>query len=141
MATRGGRRMAAYAGGGAGAYGELADVPSFTEAAAFFGVMVWLVPFTLFVSLSAGDNVLPSMGSEGVTGVGGGVSSATAVGEARTGGGGMAKQVVDRVREAVGGWAGWGRRNDGDGLGPGIGMGMASSGRGSSGGYGLERPY
>lgn len=31
---------------------------------------VWLVPFALFVSLSAGENVLPSMGSEYATGRG-----------------------------------------------------------------------
>ena len=29
---------------------------------------IWLVPFALFVSLSAGENVLPSMGSEYATG-------------------------------------------------------------------------
>ncbi|RYP08626.1 hypothetical protein DL764_001754 [Monosporascus ibericus] len=40
------------------------DVPSFTEIASFFGLCVWLVPFALFVSLSASDNVLPTMGSE-----------------------------------------------------------------------------
>ncbi|CEP63184.1 Svp26p LALA0_S07e04324g [Lachancea lanzarotensis] len=33
---------------------------SFTEVASFFGVCVWFVPFALFVSLSAGDNVLPT---------------------------------------------------------------------------------
>lgn len=40
------------------------DVPSFTEIASYFGLCVWLVPFSLFVSLSASDNVLPTMGSE-----------------------------------------------------------------------------
>lgn len=33
---------------------------SFTEVASFFGICVWFVPFALFVSLSAGDNVLPT---------------------------------------------------------------------------------
>lgn len=33
---------------------------TFAEVASFFGVCVWFVPFALFVSLSAGDNVLPS---------------------------------------------------------------------------------
>lgn len=42
--------------------------PSFTEIASYFGLCVWLVPFALFVSLSAGENVLPSMGSEYATG-------------------------------------------------------------------------
>lgn len=46
------------------------DVPSFTEIASFFGLEVWFVPFALFVSLSAGENVLPSMGSEYATGAG-----------------------------------------------------------------------
>ena len=46
------------------------DIPSFTEIASFFGLEVWLVPFALFVSLSAGENVLPSMGSEYATGAG-----------------------------------------------------------------------
>lgn len=32
---------------------------SFTEVASFFGICVWFIPFALFVSLSAGDNVLP----------------------------------------------------------------------------------
>lgn len=40
------------------------DVPSFTEIASFFGLCVWLIPFALFVSLSASDNVLPTMGTE-----------------------------------------------------------------------------
>ena len=38
--------------------------PTFTEIASFFGICVWLVPFALFVSLSAGENVLPTMGNE-----------------------------------------------------------------------------
>lgn len=33
---------------------------SFTEIASFFGICVWFIPFALFVSLSAGDNVLPT---------------------------------------------------------------------------------
>ncbi|KAK9770266.1 hypothetical protein SCAR479_13077 [Seiridium cardinale] len=40
------------------------DVPSFTEIASYFGICVWLIPFALFVSLSASDNVLPTMGTE-----------------------------------------------------------------------------
>lgn len=34
-------------------------VPLFTEVCSFFGLIVWLVPFALFVSLSAHDNLLP----------------------------------------------------------------------------------
>jgi len=44
------------------------DVPTFTEIASYFGLCVWLVPFALFVSLSASDNVLPTMGSEDPSG-------------------------------------------------------------------------
>lgn len=51
-------------------YGFDPDLPSFTEVASFFGICVWLVPFALFVGLSAGENVLPSMGSEYATGQG-----------------------------------------------------------------------
>ncbi|KAI2614734.1 transmembrane adaptor Erv26 [Hypoxylon fragiforme] len=40
------------------------DVPSFTEIASYFGLCVWLIPFALFVSLSASDNVLPTIGTE-----------------------------------------------------------------------------
>jgi hypothetical protein len=41
------------------------DVPTFAQVAAFFGICVWLVPFGLFVSLSAGELVLPTIGSDG----------------------------------------------------------------------------
>ncbi|GAA5924959.1 Svp26p [Sporobolomyces koalae] len=44
-----------------GAYGN-SDNESFLEVATFFAVCVWLVPFYLFLSLSANDNVLPSAG-------------------------------------------------------------------------------
>ncbi|KAJ8296514.1 Protein SVP26 [Rhodotorula toruloides] len=39
-----------------------AQTESFLEVATYFGVCVWLVPFYLFLSLSANDNVLPSSG-------------------------------------------------------------------------------
>lgn len=51
-------------------YAMASDVPTFTEIASFFGIQVWLVPFSLFISLSAGEFVLPSMGSEYATGEG-----------------------------------------------------------------------
>ncbi|KAL8693345.1 MAG: hypothetical protein Q9218_001824 [Villophora microphyllina] len=47
---------------------DYSDLPSFTEIASYFGICVWLVPFAMFVSLSAGENVLPTMGSEYATG-------------------------------------------------------------------------
>ncbi|KAJ9655145.1 erv26 super protein [Neophaeococcomyces mojaviensis] len=85
--------------------------PSFTEIASYFGICVWLVPFALFVSLSAGENVLPSMGSEyatgdphaGNVGLGGGAASERGFkkGHKRRNTG-MAKAAVGGVKEWVG---------------------------------------
>lgn len=86
------------------------DIPSFTEISSYFGICVWLVPFALFVSLSAGDNVLPSMGSEYATG--GGTSPVVAggqyagVGNDRAGRGerkakGLVKAAIDGTGEWV----------------------------------------
>ncbi|PYH40524.1 uncharacterized protein BP01DRAFT_351148 [Aspergillus saccharolyticus JOP 1030-1] len=80
------------------------DMPTFTEVASYFGLCVWLVPFALFVSLSAGENVLPSMGSEYVTGehvpgvefARGALSS-----HGRSRNKGMAKALVDSFRDWV----------------------------------------
>ncbi|OAL53330.1 DUF396-domain-containing protein [Pyrenochaeta sp. DS3sAY3a] len=103
-------------------YGRDANIPSFTEIASYFGLCVWLVPFALFVSLSAGENVLPSMGSEYATGEGssyitagkapdtfgtgssvGGGSGMEGKRRARSGtNAGMAKAVVTGVKEWVG---------------------------------------
>ena len=84
------------------------DVPSFTDIASYFGICVWLVPFALFVSLSAGENVLPSMGSEYATGelatgsgVGGQFATSPA-GRDKKGAKGMVRVAVDGVREWVG---------------------------------------
>lgn len=79
------------------------DIPSFTEIASYFGICVWLVPFSLFVSLTASENVLPSMGSEYATGdtsgigIGGGGG-----GKEKKGGKGLVRVAVDGVREWVG---------------------------------------
>jgi len=70
---------------------------SFTEVASYFGLCVWLVPFALFVSLSASDNVLPTMGSEMPSDVGMGVGGVDKKGRQ-----GMAKALVDGVRNWVG---------------------------------------
>ena len=87
------------------------SVPSFTEIASFFGLQVWLVPFALFVSLSAGENVLPSMGSEYATGAGSSFTSPGSVpgndgsvGRKRAGtqNAGMAKAAVNGVVEWIG---------------------------------------
>jgi hypothetical protein len=75
------------------------DIPSFTEIASYFGLCVWLVPFSLFVSLSASDNVLPTMGSElSSSGAGGMVDT----GAAKRRGQGMAKALVDNILGAIG---------------------------------------
>lgn len=34
--------------------------PPFAQVASFLGICVWLIPFALFISLSASDNVLPT---------------------------------------------------------------------------------
>ncbi|XP_052899367.1 protein TEX261 isoform X2 [Anopheles moucheti] len=39
---------------------------TFTEVLAYFTLCLWLVPFALFVSLSANDNVLPTSGNDDV---------------------------------------------------------------------------
>jgi len=92
--------------------------PTFTEISSYFGLCVWLVPFSLFVGLSAGENVLPSMGSEYATGEGSSfVSAGREPGLGGSGGGtggaagardkksreGLAKALVNGVREWVGG--------------------------------------
>lgn len=68
--------------------------------ASYFGLCVWLVPFALFVSLSAGDNVLPTMGTEPVRGDGRGKPQ------------GMLKALVDQARGFIGQLAGSSSRLD-----------------------------
>lgn len=92
------------------------DMPSFTEIASYFGICVWLVPFALFVSLSASENVLPSMGSEYATGsdvrhgMGDGLGPSGGMKKRRQG---LVKALVDRgmewasgVGEIMGLWRG-----------------------------------
>jgi hypothetical protein len=91
-------------------YYETPDIPSFTEIASYFGLCVWLVPFALFVSLSASDNVLPTIGSEEPS-----TSSSAGDSSRSRRGQGMAKALVDNVRAAileVGAMAGWKRPED-----------------------------
>lgn len=82
------------------------DIPTFGQVAAFFGICIWLVPFGLFVSLSAGELVLPTIGSDG------GISPGRDDGD---GTGKRAKGLVKQVYAAVGNWVwvsmqalGWG---------------------------------
>ncbi|KAG6035009.1 hypothetical protein E4U41_006283 [Claviceps citrina] len=77
-------------------YHDNVDVPSFSMIASYFGLCVWLVPFALFVSLSAGDNVLPTMGTEPV------MRGADGRGRPQ----GMVKALVDHVRGLIGEIAG-----------------------------------
>lgn len=89
-------------------YGTPDDLPSFTEIASYFGICVWLVPFALFVSLSASDNVLPTENPAAAASASGDGSKRKAQG--------MAKMLVDGVRNAiseVGVMAGWKKRDDG----------------------------
>ena len=72
-------------------------MPTFTEIASYFGICVWLVPFALFVSLSAGENVLPSMGSEYATGGNLGSSGGSLGG----GGDGRARRTKGLVKAGV----------------------------------------
>ncbi|KHN98926.1 DUF396 domain protein [Metarhizium album ARSEF 1941] len=76
-------------------YYDQADLPSFSMIASYFGLCVWLVPFALFVSLSASDNVLPTMGTEPLRGADGKPKPQ-----------GMVKALVDYVRGAIGAIAG-----------------------------------
>jgi hypothetical protein len=93
-------------------YYDVADLPTFTEIASYFGLCVWLVPFALFVSLSAGENVLPTIGSEHAMGMPRGSSASVTSGAGGVIGGvvmdkknknkGMAKALVDGVRDWMG---------------------------------------
>ncbi|KAM7200212.1 transmembrane adaptor Erv26 [Naviculisporaceae sp. PSN 640] len=78
-------------------YDAPSNMPTFTEIASYFGICVWLVPFALFVSLSASDNVLPTMGHEGTMSAGG-VDADTK----KRRGQGMAKALVDGVLNTIG---------------------------------------
>ncbi|KAI0889657.1 transmembrane adaptor Erv26 [Annulohypoxylon maeteangense] len=80
------------------------DIPSFTEIASYFGLCVWLIPFALFVSLSASDNVLPTIGSE---------QSSRDDGKNKRQG--MVKLIVDNVLTVIGEvsrMAGWKKPED-----------------------------
>ncbi|KAF7560688.1 hypothetical protein G7046_g3453 [Stylonectria norvegica] len=72
-------------------YYDKVDSPTFTMIASYFGLCVWLVPFALFVSLSAGDNVLPTIGTEPSRGADG-----------RGKPQGLIKGFVDGIRDAIG---------------------------------------
>ena len=94
---------------------RLEAIPSFRDISSFFAVLVWLVPFAMFVSLSAGDNVLPttntiisngseyvrgsgSLGDDGVDNAGKRLTTTRRTREKK----GMAKAVVDGVGDWLG---------------------------------------
>ena len=85
---------------------DYVEVPTFTEIASYFGLCVWLVPFALFVSLSAGENVLPSMGSEYATGSlghhGNESSDVRADNRRRRGAKGLVRAAIDGAFEWIG---------------------------------------
>lgn len=61
-------------------------IPTYVEVCSFFGICIWFIPFALFVSLSANDNVLPQhMNVEGK--------------KAKPSG--LAKVVIGKLREFV----------------------------------------
>ncbi|KAM9939101.1 hypothetical protein OXX80_001412 [Metschnikowia pulcherrima] len=64
-------------------------IPSFSEVCSFFGLCVWLIPFALFVSLSAHDNLLPHHIENDANGQG------------RKKNTGLAKLVVATIRDHV----------------------------------------
>ena len=83
-------------------YSSTTTQPTFTEIASYFGLCVWLVPFALFVSLSAGENVLPSMGSEYATGERDGVGAGGFKKGHKRRNTGMAKAAVNNVKDWMG---------------------------------------
>ena len=68
--------------------------------ASFFAICVWFVPFALFVSLSAGDYVLPQTTADGSTGANGGNHDEDRSKKRRTVG--LARFVVDKLRAFAG---------------------------------------
>jgi hypothetical protein len=90
-------------------YYEKPDVPSFIQVASYFALCVWIIPFSLFISLSAGENVLPTINSEGVGGDEQGKSKRQ----------GMIKAVIDSITGGIGQvWtmAGGGKGRDRDSI-------------------------
>lgn len=70
-------------------------IASFAEVSSFFGICIWFIPFALFVSLSASDNVLPTSNE---------LSSSQFDDSGKTKRGrtqGLAKVVVGRIRDWI----------------------------------------
>ncbi|KAK9476894.1 transmembrane adaptor Erv26 [Lipomyces japonicus] len=82
-------------------YEPQSSLPSFAEVSSFFGICVWLVPFALFVSLSAGDNVLPSSSIESSSSAAGRPFGSENANTTLRKGQGLAKVVINKVKEGV----------------------------------------
>lgn len=76
---------------------------TFAEVASFFGICIWFIPFALFVSLSAGENVLPTHTSGKKSDDAAAMGSAGAAEGSKTGvrrrAKGLAMIVIDYARE------------------------------------------
>lgn len=82
--------------------------PSFSQVASFLGLCVWLVPFALFISLSASDNMLPlnshdeAMMAGTSAGSSGGISiDISAAEKAKRKSTGLAKAIISVCYESI----------------------------------------
>lgn len=74
---------------------------SFGQVASFFGICVWLVPFSLFVSLSAGDNMLPSMSTPATPSVNSADAQSYDLSRGRKKAGGLIKNIYSWIGDKV----------------------------------------
>ncbi|CCH40870.1 putative membrane protein [Wickerhamomyces ciferrii] len=72
-------------------------IASFSEVASFFGICIWFIPFGLFVSLSASDNILPTASANFNSGNFDDISGKSKRGKTQ----GLAKVVVGTVRDWI----------------------------------------
>lgn len=72
-------------------------IATFAEVSSFFGICIWFIPFALFVSLSASDNILPTMQND----VGSNRYEDTSGKQKRGKTQGLAKVVVGTVRDWI----------------------------------------
>ncbi|CDR39391.1 CYFA0S03e02784g1_1 [Cyberlindnera fabianii] len=70
-------------------------VATFPEVASFFGMLIWFIPFALFVSLSASENVLPHISND--LSVSGGYEDSNGKKKSQ----GLAKIVIGRLRDML----------------------------------------
>lgn len=81
--------------------------PPFAQVASFLGICVWIVPFALFISLSASDNILPLNSQDeammaGSSSAGGGISiDISAAEKAKRKSAGLAKVIIGTCYDAI----------------------------------------